>query len=61
MTLSMECKDAGHDCPFVARGETTEEVLAKVAKHAMEVHGLTDEQLNDPEMIDKIKAAIKQP
>ncbi len=60
MTLSMECKDAGHDCPFVAQGETMEEVLAKVAKHAKEVHSCTDEQLNDPEMIEKIKTAIKQ-
>ncbi len=60
MALSMDCRDAGYDCPFVAQGETMGEVLAQVAKHAKEVHGLTDEQLNDPEMIDKIKAAIKQ-
>ncbi len=60
MALSMDCRDAGYDCPFVAQGETMEEVLAKDAKHAKEVHGCTDEQLNDPEMIDKIKAAIKQ-
>jgi len=37
-----------------------EEVLVQVAKHAKEVHGLTDEQLNDPELMEKIKAAIKQ-
>ena len=60
MALLLVCRDAGYDCPFVARGETMEEVLAQVAKHAKEVHGCTDEQLNDSEMIDKIKAAIKQ-
>ncbi len=34
MVLSILCRDVGHDCPFVARGETMEEVLAQVAKHA---------------------------
>jgi len=29
-------------------------------KHAKKVHGYTDEQLKDPEMIKKIKAAIKK-
>jgi hypothetical protein len=36
------------DCPCVARGETEE------------VHGYTDEQLNDPEMMNKVKVAIKE-
>ena len=60
MALLIVCRDVGHDCPFEARGGTMEEVLAQVAKHAKEVHGLTDEQLNDPELMEKIKAAIKQ-
>lgn len=60
MALLIFCRDVGHDCPFEARGETMEEVLVQVAKHAKEVHGLTDEQLNDPELMEKIKAAIKQ-
>jgi predicted small metal-binding protein len=44
----------------VARGETEEQLMADVARHAKEVHGYTDEQLNDPEMMKKVKAAIKK-
>ncbi len=37
-----------------------EEVMADGGKHAKEVHGYTDEQLNSPEFMEKVKAAVKQ-
>ena len=60
MAYTLACRDIEGDCPYVARGETTEEVLEDGRKHAKEVHGETDEQLNDPKMIEKLKAAVKQ-
>ena len=60
MAYTLACRDAGVDCPYVAQGETEEEVLQAAAKHAKEVHGYTDEQLNDPKMIEEIKAVIKK-
>ena len=61
MVMTLACKDLGMPtCPFVARGETMEQVMTNSAKHAKEVHNYTDEQLNNPEMMAKIKAAIKQ-
>ena len=61
MAYTLACGDVGNTtCPFVARGETKEEVLTQAAKHAKEVHGYTDEQLNDPKMIEQLKAIIKQ-
>ncbi|MGB2697352.1 MAG: DUF1059 domain-containing protein [Candidatus Zixiibacteriota bacterium] len=60
MAMTLVCKDLGADCPYVARGETEEELMADVIKHAKEVHGYTDEQINDPEMVKKVKAAIKK-
>ena len=60
MAYSLTCRDTGADCPYVARGETMEELLADAAKHAKEAHGYTDEQLNDPELIEKLKAVVKQ-
>lgn len=60
MAMTFTCKDVGVDCPYVARGETEEELMADIAKHAKEVHGYTDEQLKDPEMMKKVKAAIKK-
>lgn len=44
----------------MAEGESAEDVLAQAAKHAKEKHGLTDEQVNNPEMLKKAKAAVKQ-
>lgn len=60
MAYTLACRDLGADCPYVAGGETIEEVLEDANKHAKEVHGYTDEQLNDPKLIEESKAAIKQ-
>jgi len=60
MAYSFACQDIGVTCPFVAKGETVDEVIAKASKHAKEAHGYTDEQLNDPEMMKEVKAAIKK-
>jgi predicted small metal-binding protein len=60
MAKTLNCRDVGVDCPYVARGETEEELMADVIKHGKEVHGYTDEQLNDPEMMKKVKSAIRE-
>lgn len=60
MAMTISCRDTGADCDYVARGETEEELMADVMKHGKEVHGFTEEQLKDPEMMKKIKAAIKR-
>lgn len=60
MGLKLACQDLGTTCPFVARGETMEELMADMGKHAKEVHGYTDEQLNDPKMKEKVKAAVEK-
>lgn len=59
MGMTLACKDTGTTCDFVARGETLDELMGSVAKHAKEVHGYTDEQLNDPKMMEMIKSLIK--
>jgi len=60
MAMKLACRDLESDCTYVARGETEEELMADMGKHAKEVHGYTDEQLKDPEMMKKVKAAIKK-
>jgi predicted small metal-binding protein len=59
MAKTMACRDVGVDCSYVAHGETEEELMTDVTKHAKEVHGYTEEQLEDPEMMKKVKGAIK--
>lgn len=60
MTYTLACKDTGTDCPYVARSETIEELMEDIVKHAKEVHGYTDEQINDPKMQEIVKKAIKK-
>ena len=52
MGKEMRCADVGLDCDFVARAETTEEIMGQVAAHAAEAHGIT-------EISDELAAQVK--
>jgi len=59
----LTCKDMGVDCPFVAEGNTNEEVKEKMMKHGHEMHdemmhGLSDE--DKAAMDAQMDAAIKE-
>ena len=60
MGYKLACKDTGVDCPFVAKGETMDEMMKDAVKHVKKEHGYTDEQINDPKMQKLIKAAVKK-
>jgi len=61
MGLTLACKDLdpASSCPYVARSETMDALQVDLARHAKTVHSYTDAQLNDPNMIKAIKAAVK--
>lgn len=60
MTMTLACKDTGiTTCPYVARAENEKDLMRDAGQHAKEVHGYTDTQLNDPEMITTLKKKIK--
>ena len=60
MAYTIACQDAGISCPFVAQGETEEEVIKESFKHVKEAHGYTEEQLTDPKFLEEAKRLIKQ-
>ena len=63
MAYQVTCPDVmGMDCGcnYVARSNTMEELMADGVKHGKEVHGLTDEQMQDPGMAEMIKAAVRE-
>ena len=60
MAYILACRDAGVACDFVARSETEEEVLAEAKKHVKEVHGYTDDQVNDPNFLEETKKILKK-
>jgi predicted small metal-binding protein len=55
MTRELNCRDVGFDCDAVVRADSDEDVLAQVATHAREVHGL--EQI-DAETEQKVRSQI---
>jgi predicted small metal-binding protein len=55
MMKELNCSDVGFECDAVVRADTEEEVLAQVATHAREVHGM---QQIDDETAAKVRSQI---
>ncbi len=56
MAKQFACADVGLDCSFTAQAETEEALMEKVAKHAAEVHDMTE---IDDETMAQIKAQVQ--
>lgn len=56
MAKELHCGDIMEGCAHVVRGDTEEEVLEKGARHADEVHGISE---LDEETLQKVKSAIR--
>jgi predicted small metal-binding protein len=57
MSKQIACGDVVAGCKFRAEAATEQELLAHVARHAAEVHGLTEVT---PEVLQKVQAAIRE-
>lgn len=55
MTKELKCSDAGFECDAVVRADSDDEVMAQVATHAREVHGM--DQIDDA-TAEKIRSQI---
>lgn len=42
MAKEIRCADVGMDCDFVARAESTDQLMKQVVVHAAEAHGITE-------------------
>lgn len=58
MGKELHCRSVGFDCDAVVVAETDEEVLAQVAEHAKTVHGMTEEQIGDPDFGSQVREQI---
>jgi predicted small metal-binding protein len=58
MTKELHCRDLGFDCAGVVTAETEDEVLAQVAEHGQQVHGLSEQQLSDPTFLEIARVQI---
>ena len=57
MARVLHCADAGFECDANIEGETDDEVMAKAADHAREVHGMNE---IDEETGAKIRSLIHE-
>ncbi|MGD8806627.1 MAG: DUF1059 domain-containing protein [Chloroflexota bacterium] len=57
MTKVVNCRDIGFDCDGVVQAESEKELLAKVAQHAKEVHGLTEVT---EEIVAKVQSVTRE-
>jgi predicted small metal-binding protein len=57
MAKELRCGDIMPGCDYVARGESVEDVLAKGAEHARDVHGILE---MDEATAAKVQAAIRE-
>jgi predicted small metal-binding protein len=58
MPKELHCRDVGPDCDAVVIADSEDEVLAQVAEHVRTVHGMTDEQANDPAFLAHVHQQI---
>jgi predicted small metal-binding protein len=56
MAKVIRCKDVGVDCDFVARADSEEELLKKVAEHAASAHNMKE---IPKEVLSQVRAAMR--
>jgi predicted small metal-binding protein len=56
MAKLLRCRDVGFDCEAEVRADTDAEILAQVAAHAREAHGM--EEVSD-EVVAKVLSVIE--
>ncbi len=56
MAKSFTCSDVGVECDWKTSGDTEDEIMAAIQKHAAEVHPTIE---LTPELVGMVRAAIK--
>ena len=54
----LRCRDVGPECDAVVTADSEEEILAQVARHARDVHGMSVEEIEDPAFIAHVRRQI---
>ena len=58
MALQLACTQMGFSCDGVATGEKMTDLIAAVQRHAIENHGLSEQQARSPEKIAEWRGAV---
>lgn len=58
MPREIYCRDVGPDCDATVVADRDDDIVEQVAAHAKSVHGMTDEQVNDPNFVAHVRNQI---
>lgn len=59
MSFEIPCRELGMECDFIAKGQDLEELIKATVEHGKEVHNLSEAQVREPAMVDRMKARAK--
>jgi predicted small metal-binding protein len=45
--VKLSCKESGLECDYIAEGRTVDEVLKHISEHAVNVHSMRAEDINE--------------
>ena len=58
--ITITCEEMGVPCKGIVSGETMDDILKEVQRHAMEGHGYSVTEANAPEKLELWRGAIRQ-
>jgi predicted small metal-binding protein len=56
----LRCSEVGFACDTVLRGEDEDDVMQQAARHGQEAHGLSEDDLAEPSLSEKIRSSIHE-
>ena len=58
MTLVIDCLDENSPCEAKIEGDSIGELIVVMCKHSIAVHGFSEADIDNPEMRDRMRAAV---
>ena len=60
MSLSISCKDFNPDCKDVVTGESLQELVHEVQRHAIDAHAWSRKGVSSPDFMNVLVTALRQ-
>jgi predicted small metal-binding protein len=60
MAITLSCLDLGTVCDHKVSGDSIAQIVADMCRHAITVHGRTEEFMHRPETQQMLRAAVRQ-
>lgn len=60
MPLTLSCLDLGSPCDTTVSGDSTDAIIDEMCRHAMEVHGKTEDEVYSEDNRALFRSALKE-